>query len=239
MTVSPETISLHPEKYDYLVNHEDYRKNLMRKIFTRRDIRGLDIVEIGAGTGRLTFQICPFAKYVTAYEPDENLLKVARAKKETRKVTNCVFLHGSPYQIPLKDKTMDVAIEGWNFPQIIASSEDVWQATIKRSLTEMQRVIRPGGTIFLIESLGILEEEPVEPKFFHRLYKEFESQYGFQRDWVRTDYQFESAAQAEYYIGLFCGPEAAAKIREQNLSVIPACTGIWYLTQKKPDKGNG
>jgi ubiquinone/menaquinone biosynthesis C-methylase UbiE len=234
----------HADKFDYLVSREDYQKNLLRKIFTIRDIRGLEVIELGAGTGRLTFQLCPFVRHVTAFEFMDGLLKLARSKKDLSGTANCTFLKGDNLNVAARNGSADMAIEGWSFPQMLSYSKDVWQATLDHSIEEMKRIVKPGGFIFLIESLGILAEEPVEPKFFSRLYEIFETKYGFKREWVRTDYKFDTAAMAEYYVGFYFGEEAAKHIKEHNLSVVPECTGIWWLVNDKdksdkPGEGNG
>lgn len=235
----------HADKFDYLVSREDYQKNLLRKIFTIKDIRGLEVTELGAGTGRLTFQLCQFVNHVMAYEFMDGMLKYARNKKDLANVANCTFLKGDNLHVAARDNSADIAIEGWSIAQMLSYSKDVWQATLDHSIEEMKRIVKPGGTIFLIESLGILAEEPMEPKFFSKLYGIFETKFGFKREWVRTDYKFDSASMAEYYIGFYFGEEAAKHVKDKQLSIVPECTGIWWLVNdktdksKKPGEGNG
>ena len=51
---------------------------------------------------------------------------------------------------------------------------------------------------------------------------------GFASTWVRTDYRFSSAAEAEELIGFFFGPELAARVAGEGMLVVPECTGIWW-----------
>lgn len=226
----------HADKFDYLVSREDHQKNLLRKIFTIKDIRNLDVIELGAGTGRLTFQLTQFVKHVTAFELMDGMLAYARTKKDQTGTNNCTFLKGDAIHIAARDNSADIAIEGWGIGQMLSFSKDVWQATLDHSIEEMKRIVKPGGHIFLIESLGILAEEPMEPRFFSKLYQVFETKFGFKREWVRTDYKFDSAAMAEYYIGFYFGDEAAKHVKEKNLSIVPECTGIWWLANDKLKK---
>jgi ubiquinone/menaquinone biosynthesis C-methylase UbiE len=103
-------------------------------------------------------------------------------------------------------------------------------------LGEMQRVVRPGGTVVLLESLGTGKEQPDPPSELLPYFAYLEA-YGFQRDWIRTDYRFKDKAEAESSARFFFGDEMVAKIRENEQGVIlPECTGIWWLKheERKP-----
>lgn len=223
----------HADKYDFLVTHGDYQKNLMRKLFTLKDIRGLDTVETGAGTGRLTFQLSPFVNKIDAFEITEGMLNFARKKLETKPHPNCHFKMGDNKAIPMPDNCADLVIEGWSFAQMMSWNMDAWQDVTDRSISEMVRVAKPGGLVVLIETLGTLHEQPAAPEHFKSLYRLFEEKHGFQRDWVRTDYKFDTIEQSEYYIGFYFGEAFGKKVRELNLTVVPECTGIWHKTVKK------
>ena len=54
----------------------------------------------------------------------------------------------------------DFAIEGWAFLQIAVWHPQDWQVQLDRALDEMQRVVRPGGKMILIETLGTGESVP-------------------------------------------------------------------------------
>jgi hypothetical protein len=53
---------------------------------------------------------------------------------------------------------------------------------------------------------------------------------GFQKKWIRTDYQFESVDEAAELAGFFFGEEMADGIRKQGSAILPECTGVWWKT---------
>ena len=61
----------------------------------------------------------------------------------------------------------------------------------------MKRVLRPGGTIILLETLGTGHETPNPPSPIMSQYHAFLEREGFDSTWMRTDYQFASLAEAE------------------------------------------
>ena len=52
----------HADQYDQLVAREDYQQNIIRALRQIRPLDGLDVVELGAGTGRLTRMLTPLAR---------------------------------------------------------------------------------------------------------------------------------------------------------------------------------
>ncbi|MBI3165497.1 MAG: class I SAM-dependent methyltransferase, partial [Chloroflexi bacterium] len=52
---------------------------------------------------------------------------------------------------------------------------------------------------------------------------------GFQNKWIRTDYKFDSPAEAEELSRFFFGDELGNKLREKKWVVLPECTGVWWL----------
>ena len=67
-------------------------------------------------------------------------------------------------------------------------------------------------------------------------YYTFLQQAGFSSTWIRTDYRFESLAEAESLTRFFFGDELARTLEQQCAAVVengwvilPECTGIWWL----------
>ena len=82
----------------------------------------------------------------------------------------------------------------------------------------MRRVLRPGGTIIIIETLGTGETEPHPMADWFAEYFDFlENDLGFQSTWIRTDFKFDSLDQAAATISFFFGDEWDEKVRRQQL----------------------
>ena len=94
----------------------------------------------------------------------------------------------------------------------------------------MKRVLRPGGTAIILESLGTGRETPQPPREELAVYYAWlEEEHGFSSTWIRTDFQFESLAEAESLIRPFFGEAMAESVVKENLVILPECTGIWWL----------
>jgi SAM-dependent methyltransferase len=94
-----------------------------------------DVVDLGAGTGKLTRSLAALGHRVTAVEP----LAEMRAELEEA-VPGVRVLEGSAEAIPLPDASADVVTCAQSFHWFDHS----------RSLPEIARVLRPGGRLALV-----------------------------------------------------------------------------------------
>jgi ubiquinone/menaquinone biosynthesis C-methylase UbiE len=125
---------------------------------------------------------------------------------------------------------MDIVLGGWALCGKALRGGDQWADAVRGALAEVRRVLRPDGTIILIESLGTGQEQPSPPnrrfaEYFHLLEAD-----GFQRTSIRTDYRFESLEEKEQLLTFFFDKEmldAGVKVQTDSL-VYPECTGIWW-----------
>src|SRR5690606_23389701 len=128
--------------------------------------------------------------------------------------------------LPLANGRFDLAIAGWSFSSLMGWYPHTWREEVGRVVGEMKRLLRPGGTAVIIETLGTGETTPRPPKeYLADYYRLLEAQYGFAANWIRTDYRFESAAEAEASITFFFGPQVVERLDRQTL-ILPECTGI-------------
>jgi hypothetical protein len=88
--------------------------------------------------------------------------------------------------------------------------------------------VKPGGTLIVIETLGTGFTEPAAPApELADYYAWLESQRGFGRHALRTDYGFDSVSEAARVLGFFFGEQMAALVAEGGSPRVPECTGIW------------
>ena len=117
----------------YAEHRPDYAEAAVRwalePVWDRRPVR---VVDIGAGTGKLTATLVGLGTEVTAVEPDPQMLaELRRAMPEVRSVP------GSAEEMPLPDASVD---------SVLAGQAMHW-FDLDRAMPEIARVLRPGGVL--------------------------------------------------------------------------------------------
>lgn len=213
-------------QYDLMVSREDYEGNLLPALNAVRSLSGLDVVELGAGTGRLTTLIAPLAKTLVALDVSEHMLDSLR-----KKLPNTAIIAASNMALPLGTSCADVTIAGWSIAHSVEWYPETWREEMGRAIAEMTRLLRPGGTAIILETLGTGNETPAPPNDGLALfYQMLQDEYGFENTALRTDYQFESPAEGQALLRFFFGDELADRVAAEQLTILPECTGIWWRT---------
>jgi SAM-dependent methyltransferase len=96
------------------------------------------VLELGAGTGKLTAGLVAQGHDVVATDPTAQMLRRLRKQMRSTRV-----VQGRAEQIPLASSTVDVVVAGQAFHWFDAS----------RALDEVARVLRPGGSFALAWNL--------------------------------------------------------------------------------------
>jgi SAM-dependent methyltransferase len=97
-----------------------------------RDPAALRLLDLGAGTGKLTELLVALGADVTAVEPDPAMLDELR-----RRLPSVPARPGSAEQIPLPDESVDAVLCG----------QSLHWFDLPRALPEIGRVLVPGGTL--------------------------------------------------------------------------------------------
>ena len=216
-------------EYERLVSREDFAGNILKALQEIRVLVGLDVVELGAGTGRLTCMLAPFVRSIRAFDASDHMLGVAREKLAAGNWQNWqadVAVHAA---LPVAAATADLVIAGWSLVYSAIWAAGDWRIELGQTLAEMRRVLRPGGTIIVLETMGSGSTSPQPPADLLD-YFGFLKQGGFQTRWIRTDYRFKDMAEAQQLAEFFFGAEMLPKISEAEAPTLPECTGIWWLT---------
>ena len=99
---------------------------------TGRPVAGLRVLDLGAGTGKLTALLAELGADVTAVEPDEAMLAELR-----RQLPSVRALHGPAEAIPLADGSVDAVL----------CAQSMHWFDMSRALPEIARVLVPGGAL--------------------------------------------------------------------------------------------
>jgi ubiquinone/menaquinone biosynthesis C-methylase UbiE len=224
-----EIYAEHADRYERLVSREDYGHHILPALQAIRPFDGLSVVELGAGTGRLSCLLAPLVESLLLLDASQHMLDVAAAKLARSGQDNWQTQVADHRRLPVGDRAADVVISGWSVCYLVDENPDRWQAVLGQALREMKRVLRPGGTIVLLETLGTGHETPHPPTEALADYYAFLEGEGFSSTWIRTDYRFESLAEAEELTRFFFGDELAQAVVENKWVILPECTGIWWL----------
>ncbi|MEM7324364.1 MAG: class I SAM-dependent methyltransferase [Actinomycetota bacterium] len=227
------------EQYQQLVGAEDVDGNLAEALDALIGFGGLDVVEVGAGTGRVTRLLADAGATVTATEPAPAMMGVAvelaaRGAAEPADRTgsdgatgSVRFCRAEAAALPFPDGRFDAAVAGWVFAHQREWSPNSWQDVVTGFVDETRRVVADGGPIVLIETLGTGQETPNPPADLVEYYAWLEATLSFTRTEIRTDYQFASVDEAAVITGGFFGQDFAETVRRNGWARVPECTGVW------------
>jgi ubiquinone/menaquinone biosynthesis C-methylase UbiE len=213
------------ERYDALIAKQP---NVVEVIERICPLEGLDIIDLGAGTGRLTVPIAKIAKSVLALDASAAMLEVTARKLEEARLDNWSTRISDHREIQAESGCADVLVSGWSISYVGSSNVENWERNIAAAMKEIERVLRPGGTAIVLETLGTGVERPSAPPYLLGYYALLEKVYGFQHTWIRTDYHFGNIAEAEQLTSFFFGEELAEKVVREHLESVPECAGIWW-----------
>ena len=104
--------------------------------------------DLGCGTGTITAAIAPHVKFVHAIDASPAML--ASARERLMGVPNVRLSSGALESLPLDDASLDVAIMLLVLHHVAEPS---------RALSEVQRVLKPGGRLLVIDMRAHAHEE--------------------------------------------------------------------------------
>lgn len=205
------------EDYDRLVAAEDAGGQLgpaIERVAPRLD----RVLEVGAGTGRITRLLAARGAEVLAIDRSAAMLRVAR-----RHLPRAALVVADAAALPVATGWASAAIAGWVLGHQRSWNPDGWRAAIARCLDEMMRALEPGGVSIVIDTLGTGVETPRPSAELAEYHAWLQEERGFTRVELRTDYVFASAEEARTLCRFFFG-DAMAVHSER----VPECTGLWW-----------
>ena len=228
--------SHYADEYEALIDREDYQGNILRtleKIVP--DLGQRVVLDLGAGTGRLTSLLAPRVRFVRAFDESDAMLCVCRDKLSASGFVNWSADVADHRRLPVDDSSANLAVSGWSISYLAVWGDgDVstlpttsWREKLSTWLGEMKRVLTANSPIVLFETLGTGQESPVRAPHLAEFYPWLDEN-GFENTFIRTDYKFESLAEAERLARFFFGDEMGDAVVKNNWLILPECTGVWW-----------
>jgi len=214
------------EAYDAMISRQPDLSEIVRKI---RPYRNLDVLDLGAGSGRLATFLAPEAQTLICTDASRPMLDILHRKlTEQIFVRNWITVETDHRSLPVPDSSIDLVVSGWSICYLASSNHPEWENNLEKIFIELERILKPNGTIIIFETMGTGTERPDPPEFLTSYYSLLEMKYGFQHQWIRADYKFASVEEAVEHTEFFFGEELAARIRNNGWSNLPECAGVWW-----------
>ncbi|MFN8528112.1 MAG: class I SAM-dependent methyltransferase [Anaerolineae bacterium] len=228
MPTFEEIYAQHAAEYDALVSREDYQGNLLPAIASVIPLDGIDVVEMGAGTGRVTRLLAPYIRSIRAFDRSAHMLTIAESSLRAALTQNWTLGTAENRALPVEAASADLVIAGWSFGHATEWQADRWRDEIGAAIHEMRRVIRPNGAMIIIETLGTGALQPNPPnQALANYYAYLENEHGFTRHAIATDYKFASLDEADHLVRFFFGDALADSVQREKWVTLPEWTGVW------------
>lgn len=213
----------HGQTYHEMITFEDAEGNLRPALEAVTSFRGKAILDLGSGTGRipLLFPELP----VVCLDLHMNMLLENRRQQAP---DPGILVRGDMRRLPFHESAFEVVTAGWALGHFPGWYPETWKGEAARVLEEAQRVLSPGGALVIIETMSTGALSPAPPtRRLAAYYDWLEEDWGFSRQVIQTDYQFDDLGQAVQYARFFFGDELAKEVRTRGWVRLPEWTGVW------------
>jgi ubiquinone/menaquinone biosynthesis C-methylase UbiE len=135
---------------EYELGRPEWPEELLDRVIAGLGVGpGATVLDLGAGTGKLTRLLVPRFERVVAVEPDDAMREVLEEV-----VSGADSRAGSAEAIPLADDEVDAAFSGEAFH---------WFAS-RETVSELERVLRPGGALAIFWNIFLEDALPLDQK---------------------------------------------------------------------------
>ena len=213
----------HPETYELenlAFDPDGLVEQAMRSV---DDWSGRDVLDVGCGSGFHLPRFAATATSVTGVEPHPPLVRLAR--RRTRRLSAVTVLEGSAEALPLPPASVDIAHARWAY---------FFGPGCEPGLRELERVVRRGGTAFVIDNDGT---RSTFGRWFRRGYpnvdpgavERFWSARGWSRTPVLTQWRFEDRSSLEAVVRIELDPRTAdAALAEHAGCTVDYAVNLWW-----------
>jgi ArsR family transcriptional regulator len=115
---------------------------LRSRALTRLLPPGLEVADVGTGTGILAQELARLGARVLAIDHSPRMLEAARAKLDASGVEGVVLRAGEAHALPIDDQSVDAAFTHMVLHYLPSPAE---------AIRELARVVRPGGSVVVVD----------------------------------------------------------------------------------------
>ena len=214
-------------QYQQMIAAEDVDRNLLPALERAALLRNRRVLDLGSGTGRIPVLLQSIASQVMALDLSHVMLLEQQHQRQNSG-GSWSLVQGDMRQLPVPTHCADVVIAGWAIGHFIGWFGENWEAQVERVLFEMKRTVVPGGTLIILETMTTGSLKPAPPtQGLADYYTWLETEWGFRREIIQTDYQFTDVETAAAHTEFFFGAELAEKIHSNRWARLPEWTGLW------------
>ena len=169
------------------------------------------------GTGRVTRLLRGAGARVLGCDRAPAMIAEARRRQDG------AYVLADAVAPPAASGAFDAAVAAWVFGHFTEWGQDKLEA----ALGEMERAVRPGGVLAILETMGTGADAPAPPtEGLAAYYRGLEAR-GFLRELVATDYLFANVDEAAAVCGWFFGDALAERIRARGWTRVPEWTALF------------
>jgi ubiquinone/menaquinone biosynthesis C-methylase UbiE len=185
------------------------------------------VLDVGCGSGFHLPRFAQAASGVVGVEPHEPLAVLARQRVRDLSLTNACVLEGTAQALPLADDSIDVMHARWAY---------FFGPGCEAGLAEVERVLRPGGTAFVIDNdasrstFGQWFRRAV-PAYDPVAVERFWARQGWSRERIDMRWSFGSRADFEAVLRIeFTQTLVDGILAEHERSDVDYAVSLWWRT---------
>ena len=186
---------------------------------------GQQVLDVGCGSGFHLPRFAQTASHVLGVEPHEPLAILARQRLCELSLTNASVLDGVAQDLPLADDSVDVAHARWAY---------FFGPGCEPGLAELERVLRPGGTAFVIDNDASRSTfgrwfRRARPAYDPVAVERFWARQGWSRERIDIRWSFDTRADFESVLRVeFAETLADGILAEHDGSGVDYAVNLWW-----------
>ena len=191
------------------------------------DWAGQRVLDVGCGSGFHLPRFAQTASEVVGVEPHEPLATLARQRISKLSLANVFVLDGAAQALPLADNGVDVVHARW---------AHFFGPGCEPGIAEVARVLRPGGTAFVIDNDALRSTfggwfRRAKPAYDPVAVERFWSRQGWSRERLDIRWSFGSRADFESVVRIeFTETMADGILAGHDGSGVDYSVNLWWRT---------